>query len=142
MYVTGWNFNKPPCSSTGYNDSDDDSQHPLMCEMLGNFNYDVLQGKQLRSIIMLAKFFYMQNKPIRFHNELYATACPGTSISKEWFMSMVESKCPDIIGHWAEEYIRKVLESGKMNGYDDGNFHPDEPLTRAQMAKLIVTLGL
>jgi len=43
----------------------------------------------------------------------------------------------DFAGHWAEKEIRMVLEAGKMSGYPDGTFRPDQPLTRAELAVLI-----
>lgn len=46
----------------------------------------------------------------------------------------------DISGHFAEQAIRDIIEAGKMIGYPDGTFRPDEPLTRAEYA-LIETRG-
>lgn len=48
----------------------------------------------------------------------------------------------DTIGHWAEKDIDKVAEKGIVNGFDDGTFRPDEPLTRAQLCAILVRLGL
>jgi hypothetical protein len=47
-----------------------------------------------------------------------------------------------VAGHWAETPIRKAQASGTMNGYPDGSFKPDEPLTRAKAAVLLDRLGL
>jgi len=47
---------------------------------------------------------------------------------------------PDISGHWAEAEIRKAYELGLMKGKDDGLFHPNDPLTRAEAAVLICRL--
>lgn len=38
----------------------------------------------------------------------------------------------DITGHWAEESMKWLIESGRMEGYPDGTFKPDEPLSRAE----------
>lgn len=43
----------------------------------------------------------------------------------------------DITGHWAEKEIRQVIAEGKMTGFPDGSFKPDQPVTRAQLAVLI-----
>lgn len=43
----------------------------------------------------------------------------------------------DIANHWAEEEIRMVIADGKMQGYPDGSFKPDQPLTRAEFAVLM-----
>ena len=46
----------------------------------------------------------------------------------------------DIAGHWAEDTINRWADVGIVNGYPDGTFRPDEPITRAELAK-IVTLA-
>ena len=46
----------------------------------------------------------------------------------------------DIAGHWAEETINKWEKTGIISGYPDGTFKPDNPITRAELAK-IVTLA-
>ena len=46
----------------------------------------------------------------------------------------------DIVGHWAENTITRWADVGIVNGYPDGTFKPDEPITRAELAK-IVTLA-
>jgi hypothetical protein len=44
----------------------------------------------------------------------------------------------DIAGHWAEDNIKKAVELGWVNGYEDGTFRPDRQITRAEFAKIIV----
>ena len=44
--------------------------------------------------------------------------------------------------HWAYKYIDKVSDAGIMNGIGDGKFAPDEPLTRAQICKILVAAGV
>ena len=46
----------------------------------------------------------------------------------------------DTSGHWAENTINKWKENGIISGYPDGTFQPDNPVTRAELAK-IVTLA-
>jgi|CXWL01.1.fsa_nt_gi peptidoglycan hydrolase-like protein with peptidoglycan-binding domain len=43
---------------------------------------------------------------------------------------------PDIAGHWAENSIRQLAEKGIINGYANGNFGPNDPVTRAQLVKI------
>lgn len=45
----------------------------------------------------------------------------------------------DITGHWAEKEIRQVITEGKMAGFPDGTFRPNESITRGQLAYMIVT---
>ncbi len=46
----------------------------------------------------------------------------------------------DTSGHWAENTINKWKENGIISGYPDETFRPDNPVTRAELAK-IVTLA-
>ncbi|WP_162463211.1 cadherin-like beta sandwich domain-containing protein [Paenibacillus psychroresistens] len=49
----------------------------------------------------------------------------------------------DDIGQWARPAISMAVQQGIINGYEDGSFRPDSPLTRAEMTILIIrTLGL
>lgn len=40
--------------------------------------------------------------------------------------------------HWAFQYIAELVERGAINGYPDGNFYPNETVTRDQFAKIMV----
>lgn len=43
----------------------------------------------------------------------------------------------DIDGHWAETVIEKWKDNGYINGYPDGSFKPDNPVTRAELSKIL-----
>ena len=43
----------------------------------------------------------------------------------------------DIAGHWAEKYIASAYQVGWVDGYEDGSFRPNQPITRTEAAKLI-----
>ncbi len=43
----------------------------------------------------------------------------------------------DINGHWAESTINKWKDKGIITGYPDGTFKPDDPVTRAELAKVL-----
>ncbi len=45
----------------------------------------------------------------------------------------------DYEGHLHAEAIKKAIKLGLMVGYPDGNFAPDNPCTRAEVAKVAVT---
>ncbi len=45
----------------------------------------------------------------------------------------------DIKGHWAEKTIENMANKGIISGYPDGSFLPDEPITRAELAKIMTT---
>ncbi|MCL6611589.1 MAG: S-layer homology domain-containing protein [Peptococcaceae bacterium] len=44
----------------------------------------------------------------------------------------------DTTGHWAGDFISAAAGSGIVQGYGDGRFGPDDPVTREQMAAMIV----
>lgn len=47
------------------------------------------------------------------------------------------------IGAWAKPYIAQAMKSGLVSGYADGTFRPKAPISRAEMAAMIVRgLGL
>ncbi|SMB88958.1 S-layer homology domain-containing protein [Desulfonispora thiosulfatigenes DSM 11270] len=44
----------------------------------------------------------------------------------------------DIKGHWAEKDIKALVELGAIGGYADKTFKPDNKITRAEFAKILV----
>ncbi|MEW5936086.1 MAG: S-layer homology domain-containing protein [Bacillota bacterium] len=44
-------------------------------------------------------------------------------------------------GHPAEAIVAEAAEAGIVNGYPDGTFRPDTPVTRAEYIKLLVAAG-
>jgi alpha-tubulin suppressor-like RCC1 family protein len=47
-------------------------------------------------------------------------------------------KLNDIAGHWAEKSITKLVASGAISGYPDGDFKPDAKITRAEFVTVLV----
>ena len=43
----------------------------------------------------------------------------------------------DIAGHWAETEICRAVSLGWLQGYGDGTFRPDQPITRAEVMTII-----
>jgi uncharacterized repeat protein (TIGR02059 family) len=43
----------------------------------------------------------------------------------------------DVNGHWAQVQIEKWLTDGLINGYPDGQFKPDQEITRAEFVALV-----
>ncbi|NMA94379.1 MAG: hypothetical protein GX975_06940, partial [Clostridiales bacterium] len=43
----------------------------------------------------------------------------------------------DIQQHWAKEYISAMYNTGLMNCYEDGLFHPEDPITRSETVMII-----
>lgn len=48
-----------------------------------------------------------------------------------------ESQINDYEGHWAQETIEKWINSGKVSGYPDGSYKPDNRVTRAEFVKMV-----
>lgn len=48
-----------------------------------------------------------------------------------------EDLFPDIANHWAREYINQAASAGFVNGYEDGTFRPDNPITRAEAVTMV-----
>lgn len=49
-----------------------------------------------------------------------------------------ETQFPDVsANNFASGYIQQMVEKGIISGFNDGNFHPNDTLTRGQMAILI-----
>jgi hypothetical protein len=44
----------------------------------------------------------------------------------------------DISGHWAEAYIKQAVSSGIVTGYPDGTFKPNDSVTRAEFAVMLM----
>ncbi len=47
------------------------------------------------------------------------------------------SNFKDVRGHWAETYINDAVRLGIIKGYTDGNFLPDEKVSRAEFVSMI-----
>lgn len=73
---------------------------------------------------------------------------PNTSITRAEFAKMAVSfydemkeypvdAFPDISGHWAKDYINCAAELGIIQGYEDGTFRPNQPITRAEAMQIM-----
>lgn len=73
----------------------------------------------------------------------YATMEPATATTTKGAASVITAKeiFSDIQGNWAHDTILKAKELGLMNGYPDGTFKPNQPVTRAEMAAILVRLS-
>lgn len=46
----------------------------------------------------------------------------------------------DIKNHWAYSYIERMVTDNLINGYPDGSFRPDKPMSRGEFCTLIVRM--
>ncbi len=82
------------------------------------------------------------------HRDLYSTACPGryfplgeikagrgpADVAREVIAGMFKD-VPN--GHWAKGSIERLAKLGLIKGDEKGNFRPDQPITRAEVAVLL-----
>jgi hypothetical protein len=60
------------------------------------------------------------------------------SLSCRYEYVWVDSNFPDVdTTKWYAEYITFAVKNGWINGYADGDFRPDAPITRAEAAKIL-----
>ena len=125
LFVTGRDFERDPASISGYN------KQAFAVEMLGNFDtaHDSLSGKQKESILRLARYFYDNQRYIRFHRENAAKTCPGTSINKDIFINEVKAfgtqtnqierrgRSLELKHQWQWDLLVKALDHLQKDGF-------------------------
>jgi hypothetical protein len=52
-------------------------------------------------------------------------------------IALTSAPTKDYAGHWAEGTIQKWMDAGKISGYSDGSYKPDNNITRAEFVKLV-----
>jgi hypothetical protein len=105
LYITGRDFTWTPVS-INYNLN----RYAFMVEMIGNFDidHDILDGEQLRAILILMKHFIDNGKLIRFHNEYSYKSCPGSSLNKGGMIDMALNT-----NNWKDWQVSLAIESIK-----------------------------
>jgi len=82
------------------------------------------------------------------HRELNATACPGRYYPLEEIKAgkgpvdvvkeVITGMFPDVPNsHWAKESIDRLAQLSLLKGDEAGNFRPEDPVTRAQLAVVL-----
>lgn len=92
------------------------------------------------------------------HYDVSRKRCPGTFFDRglwtkfkedigkpiEWEIDLSKDSdfggakmTNDYNGHWAEDSIKRVMDKGLMVGDGQGNFRPDDKITRAEVAVII-----
>lgn len=52
-------------------------------------------------------------------------------------VQLISAPVKDYEGHWAEATIQKWMDEGKVTGYEDGSYKPDNNVTRAEFVKMV-----
>lgn len=79
---------------------------------------------------------------IGIHSSLGLMWSLGASLAMPWVAPMVAQAQPadfaDVSAdYWASDYISALTDLNILNGFPDGTFRPDEPVTRAQFAAIL-----
>ncbi len=74
----------------------------------------------------------------KFRKSIAGIALTALLASFVSFAAVASASFPDTDGHWASDYIDELVSQSVVSGYDNGNFGPDDSLTRGQMAKIAV----
>lgn len=63
------------------------------------------------------------------------------SMGAQAFATDSTESYPDIDGQWAQNIIEEFTKRGYLEGYSDGTFRPDNPVTRAEAGAFVSRLG-
>jgi len=113
--------------------------------LVGNFDIDKPSIAQMEALERLCRDIMARYKipvsRVLGHGEVKgaATNCPGKNFDMAEFRKRLEGGkvTKDYEGHWAQPYIEKAINAGYMTGYPDGSFKPDNPITRAEFARVL-----
>jgi S-layer homology domain/Putative peptidoglycan binding domain len=99
-------------------------------------------GNQLlfRSLVPLVTdggFGDRTRKAVVAYQEHYALTADGVVGDRTW-SSLLQTRFPDIEGHWAANYITVLSNMGIVKGDDLGNYRPNSLVTRQQFAQLVI----
>ena len=139
-HTTDYYINSVPIKKKEYNDRlatviDEDNFNLLSNPLY--FNQIIDKNKRRSIVLSLIEFCFHDNfnelKKYLDNLELVANNL-ANAIAKYYGVEKMGNKKFDYEGHWAEKYIEEVKEQGIMTGYDDGDFKPDEKVTRAELA--------
>ncbi len=69
-----------------------------------------------------------------------AMLCSVTVFATETANTGYTHTFEDAKGHWAESHIDRAFKSKMINGDPDGNFRPDDSISRAEFLKMLVSI--
>lgn len=125
-------------------------------------NQDGDYDKAYKNLVELVKNLIVKFKidldHVCRHYDVSRKRCPGTFFDRglwtkfkedigkpiEWEIDLSKDSefggvkmTKDYTGHWAEDSIKRVMDKGIMVGDGQGNFRPDDKITRAEVAVII-----
>ncbi|MDD9268630.1 cadherin-like beta sandwich domain-containing protein [Paenibacillus sp. GCM10023248] len=97
--------------------------------------FEAIEGLRLKGIMTgVTKNEFQPERPVT-RAEL-ATLAVRSKVLKDTEISG-NASFPDIQGHWAEESIKLLAAQEIVRGYDDGGFHPNDGVTRAEAVTIL-----
>jgi S-layer homology domain/Putative peptidoglycan binding domain len=105
----------------------------LLNQRLGN----QLRFRLIVPLVVDGDFGDRTHKAVLTYQEHYALRADGVVGDLTW-TSLLQTRFPDIEGHWAANYITALANMGIVRGDDRGHFRPNDLVTRAQFAQLAV----
>ena len=130
---TGRNWNQPPVSAAGHNGNR--AAGPFMVELIGDFDHgrDRFEGEQrrvaLRVVALVQKKFNLAPETLRFHSQLSAKSCPGTSVDYDETVGEVRDL-------HATPRDLEAAPAAEGTGMDSGPFDADMLAGHAMIALL------
>ena len=112
-------------------------------------NFQVLREAKMPAILIEAGFMTNKEEAELLKSDHYRKLCASAIVKALVFMYGLKKKeVKQVTGpfkdvpkdHWASAAIEKVKAAGLMQGFPDGTFKPNEPMTRAQMATVIANM--
>lgn len=113
----------------------------------GGRKYDKAFDNALTIVAQLMQQYGFNEKDIYYHKHWSGKNCPHRALSEgitqEKYRKLVKErydhmyKKKDYVGHWAENAIKEVVKKDVMSFDKDGNFRPDDKVTRAELASVI-----
>ncbi|MDD7319286.1 MAG: N-acetylmuramoyl-L-alanine amidase [Prevotellaceae bacterium] len=100
-------------------------------------NFAVLrETRAVAALIELAFISNAEDRKLLINKQNEFAEAIANGICEYLGVKQMENK-KDYQGHWAEEAIEEVKQAGIMIGFEDGNFRPNEPVSRAELATVI-----
>ena len=138
---------------TYYNKLNDDIQQKVLTKLLNNLPDSIEKMKELAELYS-EEAYQEQNNPSSTGQNRPGSSTGGngsgfkpgsvvanisgpvSNFSNNQSLSEVQ-KLSDISNHWAKESITELFKMGIVSGSTDGNFYPENNVSRAEFAKML-----
>lgn len=113
----------------------------------GAYMSEIMPEVQKRAIAELIDYIkrnYYPGAQVVGHREIGYSDCPGNNFPLEELKNYTKilggdtmAGFKDVSGHYAEKHINELKEMGIVNGDENGNFRPNDTVTRADAAIMV-----